>query len=46
MTWLVDPTFLTGVAGIGLALLGATTDIEPVWDRLLLLSPVAMGSER
>jgi len=43
MTWLVDPTFLTGVAGIGLALLGATTDIEPVWDRLLLLSPVAMG---
>jgi len=43
MTWLVDPTFLTGVAGIGLALLGATTDIEPVWDRLLLLSPVAMA---
>lgn len=43
MTWLVDPTFLTGVAGIGLALLGATTDIEPVWDRLLLLSPVAMS---
>jgi class I lanthipeptide synthase len=46
MTWLVDPTFLTGVAGIGLALLGATTDIEPIWDRLLLISPVAMGSER
>jgi lantibiotic biosynthesis protein len=44
MTWLVDPTFLTGAAGIGLALLGATTDIEPTWDRLLLLSPVAMGS--
>jgi len=46
MTWLVDPTFLTGAAGIGLALLGATTNIEPVWDRLLLLSPVATGSER
>lgn len=46
MTWLVDPTFLTGVAGIGLALLGATTDIEPVWDRLLLLSPVTMQAER
>jgi hypothetical protein len=44
MTWLVDPTFLTSVAGVGFALLGATTAIEPVWDRLLLLSPVAMAS--
>lgn len=46
MTWLIDPTFLTGAAGIGLALLGATTDLEPVWDRLLLLAPMAMGFER
>jgi hypothetical protein len=33
--WVDDPGFLTGVAGIGLALLGALTDIEPEWDRLL-----------
>ncbi len=36
--WLDDATFLTGSAGVGLALLAATTDIEPKWDRLLLLS--------
>ena len=36
--WVDDATFLTGSAGIGLALLAATTDIEPNWDRLLLLS--------
>jgi hypothetical protein len=29
---------LNGLAGIGLALLAATTPIEPRWDRLLLLS--------
>jgi hypothetical protein len=29
---------LYGAAGIGLALLAATTDIEPAWDRVLLLS--------
>lgn len=33
-----DPGFLTGVAGIGLALLAAATPIEPAWDRLLLAS--------
>ena len=33
-----DPGFLTGSAGIGLALLAATTDIAPDWDRVLLLS--------
>ena len=38
MTWIADPGFLTGAAGIGLALLGATTPIEPQWDRLLLVS--------
>lgn len=36
--WVDDATFLTGSAGVGLALLAATTDIEPNWDRLLLLS--------
>jgi lantibiotic biosynthesis protein len=29
---------LNGAAGIGLALLAATTEVEPEWDRLLLLS--------
>ena len=36
--WVDDATFLTGSAGVGLALLAVTTDIEPNWDRLLLLS--------
>ena len=40
MTWLVDPTFLTGGAGIALALDAATTAREPTWDRVLLLSPL------
>ena len=29
---------LMGAAGIGLALLAATSDAEPSWDRILLLS--------
>lgn len=29
---------LMGAAGLGLALLAATTDVEPAWDRILLLS--------
>jgi hypothetical protein len=29
---------LTGATGIALALLAATTDIEPLWDRMLLAS--------
>ncbi|MEM8934289.1 MAG: lanthionine synthetase LanC family protein, partial [Acidobacteriota bacterium] len=33
-----DPGFLGGAAGVALALLAATTDIEPRWDRLLLVS--------
>ncbi|HEY0994083.1 MAG TPA: hypothetical protein VGD80_43805, partial [Kofleriaceae bacterium] len=33
-----EPGFLWGAAGIGLALLAAISDIEPSWDRLLLLS--------
>jgi len=36
--WLDDGSFLTGSAGVGLSLLAAITDIEPNWDRLLLLS--------
>ncbi|MCI0407178.1 MAG: lanthionine synthetase C family protein [Acidobacteria bacterium] len=36
--WRDDPGFLSGAAGIALALLAATTPIEPAWDRVLLLS--------
>jgi hypothetical protein len=32
-----DPGLITGVAGIGLTLMAAIGDIEPAWDRLLLL---------
>jgi hypothetical protein len=38
MTWIADAGFLTGAAGVGLAMLAATTPIEPQWDRLLLVS--------
>ena len=34
--WRDDPAFLTGAAGIALAMLAAITPIEPKWDRLLL----------
>ena len=30
--------FLTGAAGVGLALLAAATPVEPAWDRVLLVS--------
>ncbi len=32
-----DTGFLTGAAGVGLALLAACTPIEPAWDRALLV---------
>ena len=35
-TWVAEPGLLNGVAGIGLALLAATTPLEPAWDRTLL----------
>jgi len=40
-----DPGLLTGASGIALALLAATTSIEPAWDRMLLVSvgPQAAG---
>jgi lantibiotic biosynthesis protein len=31
-----DPRLLTGAAGIALVLIGAASDLEPVWDRVLL----------
>ena len=36
-----DASFLTGSAGIGLALLAAVTPIEPEWDAALLISGLA-----
>ncbi|HEY1298337.1 MAG TPA: lanthionine synthetase C family protein [Chloroflexota bacterium] len=36
--WVSDPGFLTGAAGVGLVLLAAATPVEPLWDRVLLLS--------
>ena len=36
--WVDDASFLTGSAGVGLVLLSAVTNVEPKWDRLLLLS--------
>lgn len=40
--WEDDQTFLTGSSGIGLALLAAISDSEPLWDRVLLsdLQPI------
>lgn len=48
LSWIVDPPapgvwkaergFLSGAAGTGLALLAAVTNIEPVWDRVLLVA--------
>lgn len=35
--WHSDGGLLTGSAGIGLALLAATSDVEPTWDRPLLI---------
>jgi len=36
--WIAAPGILEGAAGIALALLAATTPIEPKWDRILMLS--------
>ncbi|MCE9573546.1 MAG: hypothetical protein K8W52_10345 [Deltaproteobacteria bacterium] len=36
--WRSPPGFLTGGAGVALALIAATTATEPAWDRALMLS--------
>lgn len=41
LDWNEDAGFLTGSAGIALALLAAITDVEPAWDRVLLVSPLS-----
>jgi lantibiotic modifying enzyme len=38
--WIDNPELLNGSAGIGLALLAALTDVDPWWDRVLLMSPL------
>jgi lantibiotic modifying enzyme len=43
--WDDDPGLLTGAAGVALALLAATTSIEPAWDRMLLISTRRLASE-
>lgn len=35
--WRVRPGFLGGSAGVAMALLGALSDVEPEWDRVLLV---------
>ncbi len=40
------PGLLFGAAGVGLALLAATTAIEPAWDRLFLMSSSVKSAER
>jgi hypothetical protein len=45
-SWSSDPDLLNGATGIALALLAATTSIEPRWDRMLLPSlPPRVPSE-
>jgi hypothetical protein len=38
LAWRADPGFLTGAAGIGLALLAAVSPVAPGWDRVLQIS--------
>lgn len=35
LSWRDDSGFLTGAAGVGLALLAAIGDLDPAWDRIL-----------
>ena len=41
-----DDGLLQGIAGVGLALLAAVSDLEPDWDRILLVDvpPVTLGA--
>lgn len=43
--WRPDGGFLEGATGIGLALLGAISNVEPAWDRVLLLSVRKPGED-
>ncbi|MES1242916.1 MAG: lanthionine synthetase C family protein [Acidobacteriota bacterium] len=37
-SWRSETGFLVGIAGVGLALLAAVTEVEPAWDRVMLVS--------
>jgi hypothetical protein len=39
-----DPTLLTGAAGVALALHAAISEVEPTWDRLLLVDLPLAGT--
>lgn len=41
--WVDEPGFLTGATGIGLALLAATSSVEPEWDRVLMVAVPPAG---
>lgn len=41
-----DVSMLTGSSGIGLALLGAVSAIEPKWDRVLMVGLTPMSPDR
>ena len=36
--WRGETGFLSGAAGVGLSLLAAVSDVEPAWDRVMLVS--------
>jgi lantibiotic modifying enzyme len=36
--WIADPGFLTGASGVGLALVAGLSDVEPEWDRFLMVA--------
>lgn len=44
--WRRDAGFLTGTAGVGLALVAALGDVEPGWDRILAMSLPAADRAR
>jgi lantibiotic modifying enzyme len=44
LEWNEEPGFLNGSAGVALALLAATSGVDPVWDRVLLTSPLPAKS--
>lgn len=44
--WIADPTVLSGAAGVALVLHSMITEVEPAWDRLLLIDlALAPGPE-
>jgi lantibiotic modifying enzyme len=45
-SWRGEYGFLGGIAGYGLAMLAAVSDVEPAWDRVLLVSVPTRNGER